>query len=134
MQYLLKIRGGVWFCANNGKFPVDGGDAVMISFLTSKERNLSRLWDSSDEIIKDSIYSAHDSQLEYYPYTKQELITNSSHHFYYRGMKFVSLDVLLKMKLRRHEWPKDFKDIVRMYLCKVRVFILDKLVGFRWIV
>ena len=86
------------------------------------------------EIINDSIYSAHDSQLKYYPYTKQELIMDSNHHFYYRGMKFISLDALLKMKLRRHEWPKDFKDIVRLYLCKVRVYMLDKLVGFRWIV
>ena len=39
--------GGVQFCANNGKLPVDRGDAVMIQLVTSKERNLSRLWDSS---------------------------------------------------------------------------------------
>ena len=43
------MGGGVWFYANNGKFPVDGGDAAMISFEASKERNLSRLWDSSDK-------------------------------------------------------------------------------------
>lgn len=43
-----KNGGGVRFCANNGKFPVDGGDAVMIPLVTPKERNLSRLWDSSD--------------------------------------------------------------------------------------
>ena len=42
--------GGVRFCANNGKFPVDGDDAVMISLVTPKERNLSRLWDSSGNI------------------------------------------------------------------------------------
>ena len=47
MQYLLKIGGGGWFCANNGKFPVDGDDAVMIPLVTPKERNQSRLWDSS---------------------------------------------------------------------------------------
>ena len=39
--------GGVQFYANNGKLPVDRGDAVMIQLVTSKERNLSRLWDSS---------------------------------------------------------------------------------------
>ena len=43
-----KNRGGEgWFCVNNGKFSVDGGHAVMIPLMTSKERNLSRLWDSS---------------------------------------------------------------------------------------
>ena len=36
-----------WFYANNGKLPVDRGDAVMIQLVTSKGRNLSRLWDSS---------------------------------------------------------------------------------------
>ena len=44
---LQKLKGGGEFFSNNGKFPIDGGDAVMISFLTSKERNLFRLWDSS---------------------------------------------------------------------------------------
>ena len=47
-----KNRGGGWFCANNGKFPVDGDDAVMIPFVTPKERNLSRLWDSSGALYK----------------------------------------------------------------------------------
>ena len=42
-----KNGGGVRFCANNGKFPGDGDDAVMIPLVTSKERNLSHLWDSS---------------------------------------------------------------------------------------
>ena len=32
----------------NGKFPFDGGDAVVIPLMASKERNLSRLWDSSE--------------------------------------------------------------------------------------
>ena len=49
-----KIGGGVRFYANNGKFPVDGGDAVMISLAASKERNLSRLWDSSGFYVNNS--------------------------------------------------------------------------------
>ena len=46
-----KKRGGVWFYANKGKFPVDGGEVVMIKLVTSKERSLSRLWDSSDFLL-----------------------------------------------------------------------------------
>ena len=42
-----KNIGGEWFYANSAEFPIDGGDAAMISLETSKERNLSRLWDSS---------------------------------------------------------------------------------------
>jgi hypothetical protein len=45
---LLKIGGGVWLCANSVKFPIDCGDAAMILLEASKERNLSRLWDSSE--------------------------------------------------------------------------------------
>ena len=50
-----KNGGGGDGFVNNGKFPVDGDDAVMIPFVTPKERNLSRLWDSSAFALKDAI-------------------------------------------------------------------------------
>ena len=58
--------GGARFYANNGKLPVDGGDAVMISLMTSKERNLSRLWDSSGFFFENIIiplFPASDGRL-----------------------------------------------------------------------
>lgn len=54
--------------------------------------------------------SNHDSQLSFYPYSKKEIIQNPAHHLYYHGLKFISLDVLYKMKQKRNEKPKDVRD------------------------
>lgn len=56
------------------------------------------------------ILSNHDSELDYYPYDKTEIIMNPKYHFYYRGLKFITLDVLYEMKKKRNEIPKDVKD------------------------
>ena len=60
--------------------------------------------------IQTETLSNHDSQLVYYPYSKQEIIMNPEHHFYYHGIKIITLDVLYNMKQKRHEVPKDIKD------------------------
>lgn len=60
--------------------------------------------------IQTDTLSNHDSQLEFYPYSKTEIITNPKYHFYYHGMKFISLDVLYNMKKKRNEHPKDVYD------------------------
>ena len=85
-------------------------------------------------VICDDVYSAHDSQLRYYPCPKDEMINNESFHFCYRGMKFISLGVFMKMKKKRHEFPKDFKDIIRLWLFETREKMLHKMVSWRWIV
>ncbi|MDR2512407.1 MAG: hypothetical protein LBD01_01200 [Puniceicoccales bacterium] len=54
--------------------------------------------------------SNHDSQLGYYPYNKTEIIQNPEHHFYYRGLKFITPAILLQMKKKRGEVPKDIRD------------------------
>lgn len=54
--------------------------------------------------------SNHDSELIYYPYNKVEMIKNPKYHFYYRGIKFISLDILYQMKMSRAEKPKDVHD------------------------
>lgn len=54
--------------------------------------------------------SNHDSELDYYPYDKTEIIMNPKYHFYYKGLKFITLDVLYEMKKKRNEIPKDVKD------------------------
>ncbi len=60
--------------------------------------------------IKTETLANHDSELIYYPYSKQEIILNPKCHFYYRGVKFITLDVLYSMKQNRHEFPKDIND------------------------
>ena len=60
--------------------------------------------------IEDDIISPHDSQLRYYPYSKEEIITNPANYQYYHGLKLISLDVLYRMKHNRGEMPKDRRD------------------------
>ena len=70
--------------------------------------------------ISDNIYSPHDDQLTNYPYSKQEIITNPQYHFYYHGLKFISLSVLYKFKEKRSERPKDLRDcrLIRKFYYK----------------
>ena len=60
--------------------------------------------------IENDIISPHDSQLCYYPYPKEEIITNPANYQYYHGLKLISLDVLYQMKHNRGEKPKDLND------------------------
>lgn len=60
--------------------------------------------------IQTETLSNHDSELKYYPYSKKKIIENPKYHFYYHGMKFISLDVLYLMKKNRNENPKDVND------------------------
>lgn len=60
--------------------------------------------------MEDDIISPHDSQLCYYPYPKEEIITNPANYQYYHGLKLISLDVLYQMKHNRGEKPKDLND------------------------
>jgi len=60
--------------------------------------------------IQTETLSNHDSELSYYPYSKSIIIQNPQHHFYYHGLKFITLDICYDMKNKRHEVPKDIKD------------------------
>lgn len=60
--------------------------------------------------IQTDTLSNHDSELKYYPYPKKEIIENPAHHFYYHGLKFITLGVLYAMKQKRNEVPKDVND------------------------
>lgn len=60
--------------------------------------------------FEDDIISPHDSQLCYYPCSKEEIITNPTHYQYYHGLKLISLNVLYQMKHNRGETPKDLND------------------------
>lgn len=76
-----------------------------------ESRDLDYLYCGTEKIntTSDKI-SNHDTELDYYPYQKEEIIFNPQYHFYYHGLKFITLDILYKMKLKRNEKPKDVKD------------------------
>ena len=48
--------------------------------------------------------------MRYYPYPKEDIITNPANYQYYHGLKLISLDVLYQMKRNRGEKPKDLND------------------------
>lgn len=87
-----------------------------------------------DAVLHDDIYSPHDSQLRRYPYSKKELIENCEHYFYYRGVKFISLDILAQMKRRRHEWPKDWRDYIKIKLFMLKSRLLASASAWKYII
>ena len=62
--------------------------------------------------IANSTIASHESELSYYTAHKFEIIHNPINHFYYKGIKFITLNVLKNMKKIRDEIPKDRDDII----------------------
>jgi len=59
---------------------------------------------------QDLIHSHNEYGKDLYEPSYDEIILNPDNHFYSRGVKFASLDVIKKMKQKRNE-PKDINDI-----------------------
>ncbi len=76
----------------------------------------------------DKRISNHDSQLQYYPYSKTEIVQNPTNHFYYRGVKFITPTILLQMKQKRGEKPKDIRDceIIEKFLQGMPLPVLER--------
>ena len=82
-----------------------------LSLLGLREANDIDYISQNDTIyFDDEKISNHVTEKSYYPYSFDDIIFNPQNHFYFSGIKFASLDVIKKMKLRRGE-PKDFRDI-----------------------
>lgn len=56
------------------------------------------------------VYSNHEGQLKYYGHAKGDIISDPRLHFYYHGMKFISMDVLYQLKKTRNQIGKDDVD------------------------
>lgn len=54
---------------------------------------------------------SHNPYLEYYPDTINNMIYDPKNYFYYMGVKCLNLDIILKMKQKRNEIPKDINDV-----------------------
>ena len=57
--------------------------------------------------------NAHDNELKYYEKEKQDIIYDARNYFYYEDIKFVSFDLLYRMKKNRNE-AKDRNDCKMM--------------------
>jgi len=102
-----------WLKANNynsENFCIDSS-AVLAAYGLRDCRDLDFLahdYETSNTIPN---IENHENQLKYYATTKDDIIFNPTYHFYHNGIKFASLDTIKKMKLNRHEYPKDIRDI-----------------------
>jgi hypothetical protein len=90
-----------------------GGSAAMDAHGIRPSRDIDIL--KTDDYLKglDSEPPIDDSHGKYSRYTSSalEMSLVSESHFYYRGVRLVSLNELLKMKIARSEFPKDLSDI-----------------------
>ncbi|MBO7467828.1 MAG: ParB-like nuclease domain-containing protein [Bacteroidaceae bacterium] len=86
------------------------GSTPLNVFGVRKSHDIDYLSLDDSFALVDEVFSSHDSQLSYYPYKKEVIITNPNCFFYYHGIKFISLDILYKMKRSRREKPKDYYD------------------------
>jgi hypothetical protein len=69
--------------------------------------------------------SSHSDQEYNYPASKVELITNPKEHFWYMGLKFVSAENIIQMKIRRGE-KKDISDL-RLFVSQDKFYIPYKI-------
>ena len=90
------------------------GSTALNAYGIRKSQDMDYLSLDENFNIEDKIISPHDDQLIYYKKTKEDIITNPNNFFYYQGIKFGSLNLVLQLKKHRHEYPKDYKDILRI--------------------
>lgn len=62
--------------------------------------------------------SSHCTERKYYIKDFEEIIWDYDSYFRYNGVKFVSLKNIIRMKLKRHEIPKDIMDVLLMTIIK----------------
>jgi len=53
--------------------------------------------------IKEKGLGNHNEEIDNYPEKKDEIIFNPQNHFFYKGIKFASIDIIKNMKLKRGE-------------------------------
>jgi|TARA_R110001592_G_scaffold363338_1_gene684354 hypothetical protein len=103
------------YITNNG-YDLDdyciGGSSTLSSYGLREGNDLDYLHFNVNEIKDnlDLIHSHNEYGKDRYPYKRDEIIFNPEHHYYSKGVKFASLDVIKKLKEKRNE-PKDTIDI-----------------------
>jgi hypothetical protein len=102
-------------CAEGEDFCIDGS-SVLAAYGIRDARDLDFL--SHQEHIDFWIdqVNCHNEELPHYPVIRDEIIYNPAYHFYYKGCKFVSLELTEAMKRRRDE-EKDRNDVRLIETC-----------------
>ncbi|MDR2337987.1 MAG: hypothetical protein LBE20_05000 [Deltaproteobacteria bacterium] len=87
------------------------GSTPMGVFGLRKNNDFDFLHLDQDIVKPDNpIFSQHTSELSYYPVSLSEIVINPANHFFYKGVKFITLDLLKEMKKIRNQ-QKDMNDV-----------------------
>ena len=93
------------------RFIIDSSSVLEVCGLR-QSRDVDYTTDYTDGNLTESIEGIdyHDSQPPFHSISVKEMLYNPESHFYFNGMKFLSVEKLLEMKQKRNE-PKDRKDV-----------------------
>ncbi len=101
------------YCSNN--IPLSdlcvSSSSVLNLYGLRKAEDIDCISTNHYRVVDFGRVSSHQSEKKYYSKSFNTLIFDYSNHFLVDGVKFLSMKQLLLFKIRRHEWPKDFKDI-----------------------
>ncbi len=92
------------------------GSAVLSAYGIRECNDLDVLHHGYEEemgTIPHKLIGSHNDEMCYHAFKKDEIIFNPQHHFYCYGLKFATLNVIKKMKLKRNE-PKDKRDTLEI--------------------
>lgn len=118
------------------------GGSALISLLGARKANDLDFISDIDENILTGItanegISLHNSELNYYDMTVRDLLYDPRNYFYYQGVKFLSIERLTLMKVRRGE-VKDRNDLIYLYnleknnwLLKTKVNLINSILFFK---
>lgn len=91
-------------------FCIDGS-AVLAAYGLRDARDLDFLHFGHDGITPDHPkIGSHNSEVHHHVTTRDDIIFNPENHFFYQGVKFASLEIIRRMKLKRGE-EKDRQDV-----------------------
>ena len=86
------------------------GSTPMNVFQIRHSQDLDCLCIDEGVLPNNEVVSSHNQYHYLYPYSIGEIIENPHNYLYYKGIKFITLDVLYLMKKKRCEIPKDVCD------------------------
>jgi len=95
-------------------FCIDGSGTLAAYGLRDCQ-DLDFLHHSYENLVANIPYEyvgSHNGEMVYHTKTKSEIIFWEDNYFYYKGLKFVALNVLRDMKQKRQEVPKDINDLI----------------------
>lgn len=93
------------------RFIIDSSSVLEICGLR-RARDVDYLTDyvAEKSLLENASVDNHESQLPFHSISVKDMLCNPENHFYFNGMKFLSVDRLVEMKKKRNE-PKDKKDV-----------------------